>query len=142
MDTPKMYNLTDITGRNAQLERSDIVGTIQIRRAVSKKLMWAALPTLISLMISGPLMGVYSILVGSAVLGVAYAAQAVSPRGQTDSYARAMLAKYRDKPGVVYMSGVPVTFDQPKIVRLEHAATMSPRVDVIQQDFRFRSATR
>lgn len=137
-----MYNLTDITGKNAQLERSDVLGTVQIRRAVSKRLMWAALPTLISLMITGPILGVYSVLVGSAVMGIAYLAQSMSPKGRTDSYAKAMLAKYRDKPGVVYLSGVPVSFDNPKITRLEQAATMSPRVDVIQQDFRFRTALR
>ncbi|WP_182050443.1 hypothetical protein [Changpingibacter yushuensis] len=125
---PQVYSLTDVTGKNAKDERTRPVLTFMVRRTTLVKLAWSLIPTVVALMATVGMLGVYSLILAGCVMAGFYGLVSFHSRnGMQETLLKTAYAKYTDKPGVVFLTGgIRVDLDHPRTGIIAHAATMSP----------------
>lgn len=125
---PHVFSLTEIIGRKAGRDRTQIVATFEVQRRYLWVGVIAAVPSVIAASLLAPLLGMYSIfvLVGAEAALVYLYEHRQSSGLELRTYQR-VWDSHKDASGTVFVCGAPVDVDRAEIVVLTSGTR---RVDV------------
>lgn len=109
---PYVYDLTDITGKHAGDDRTTLTPLfkMQVKWSTFRAALFAAG---IALPIGGlfvSLIGDYAIIAALFTWALCLTLLTWRSQGFGESMARTIYTRYRDKPGTVFLAGIPITF--------------------------------